>query len=99
VEFLVSPVVGLEEEGLEEPGGMPQMPFRGADRIDRLHQMILHAERSAKVLTMLPYGSITLEQGGFGQSGRGAHKTFMLKYSFTKELLLCSASGSKAQLF
>ena len=39
-----------EDEGLEEPGHVGAMPFRGADVRHRLHRLVLGAQRSRQPL-------------------------------------------------
>ncbi|MNP16199.1 hypothetical protein D3C76_1085860 [compost metagenome] len=53
---------GLEDEGLEEPGDMRQVPFRRADVGHALDHMVLGAERGADRLAGRAYALVALRQ-------------------------------------
>ncbi len=55
VEFAVSRVEGTEQEGLEEPAGVRQMPFRRADIRHRLDRLILGRQVTSEGFALLAH--------------------------------------------
>jgi hypothetical protein len=67
VERLVAGVVGLEDERLEEPGGVGPVPLRGADVGHRLDGLVLGTERRGQRLGEVAHGVVP---GGEGVTRR-----------------------------
>ena len=77
VRGLVAGEVGLQEEGLEEPAHVRQVPLGGADVLHRLDDVVLGGERLAELLRERPYRAVPVGQvlgrigPAVGARGRG----------------------------
>ena len=63
VEHAIVGEEALQQERLEEPGGMREMPFGRARVVDRLHDLILVAQRRGKLGRQRARGEQAIAQG------------------------------------
>ena len=65
--------VRLEQEGLEEPGGVREVPLGRARVVHRLDAIVVHGERTAQHLRLPPHGRVSRDRivrdlRGFGHA-------------------------------
>jgi len=49
-------MLAVEQEAIEEPGGMSEMPFGWTDERGGLHHVILHLQLAANIFALLAAG-------------------------------------------
>jgi hypothetical protein len=103
VEGLVAGEPGIEDEGLEEPGGVTAVPLRGAHVGHRLDDLVLRSEGSGERLGEVAHPAVSRAQlracvVAVGRTAERGHSPSEPKQAATHAALRMGASHSTTEI-